>query len=73
MQHQHKSESSNGNGAEDQSDILWGAKQISVFVKRPVRWTHLALKQGWLPGRKTGKLWSTTRTRLLQHLSGDAA
>jgi len=51
-------------------DIFWGARAISKFVGRPTRGTSDALARGDLPGRKSAKIWSSTRSALLAHLSG---
>jgi hypothetical protein len=55
------------------SDIVWGAREIGTVINRPPRQTFHLLEKGHLPAKKTGGSWSASRQRLLAHVSGEAA
>ena len=50
-------------------DILWGVPAIATFIDRDERQVYYQLQQGYLPGRKVGHIWQSTRSALRQHLS----
>jgi hypothetical protein len=53
-------------------DVLIGAQaiadEIGIDVRRCFHW----LEHGYIPARKVGAQWTTTRTVLRQHFSGGA-
>jgi hypothetical protein len=50
-------------------DLLWGCGEIAAFIKRPVRPTYYLLEAGMLPARKTGKVWTATKSGLREHFA----
>jgi hypothetical protein len=54
------------------SDIVWGARDISVVIGRSERATFHLLEQGLLPARKVGGVWAGSKQKLLAHFTGDA-
>jgi hypothetical protein len=42
-----------------------------VAVKRNPRQPYHLLENGWLPGNKIGKIWTSTRRRLLARINGE--
>jgi len=54
----------------DTDKILWGAQAIAEEINRDVRQTHYLLEKRLIPGKKTGKLWTSSRNQLRRHLTG---
>lgn len=52
---------------------LWGCKAIAEDIDRSQRQTFYMLEAGHLPASKVGSLWVTTRRRLRDKFSGEAA
>ena len=50
---------------------IWGAVKIGAAVGLKPRSAFRLLEKGVLPGNKIGKLWCSTRRRLLQRVLGD--
>jgi hypothetical protein len=57
--------------ADAESDIVWGAVEIGKVINRSPRAAFHLLENGRLPARKTGRLWSASRRRLLEYLAGE--
>jgi hypothetical protein len=52
-------------------DILIGAGAIADEIGVDVRQVYHWLQQGYLPASKTGSLWTSTRSALRRHFSGE--
>jgi hypothetical protein len=55
------------------SDMLWGVEAIAAYINRDVRPTYYQLQQGYLPGRKVGRIWTSAKSALRQHLTPTVA
>jgi hypothetical protein len=49
---------------------IWGAQAIGEVVNLPASKTYWALEQGYLPGRKVGKKWVSTKRQLRVAVTG---
>jgi hypothetical protein len=61
------------NVKEDLDTPLWGAREIAAVLNLTERQVWHKLEKGQLPAEKVGKLWVSTRRRLLGRISGDRA
>lgn len=52
-------------------DILWGAQAIADEIGVELRQCFHLLEQGYIPATKTGRTWTTTRSRLRRHFHGE--
>jgi hypothetical protein len=59
------------NNYSDLDAILWGARNIARAVNVSERTAFHLLQSGLLPGVKVGKIWSSTRRRLLARINGE--
>lgn len=50
---------------------IWGAKNIAAVLNLSERATFHALQKKLLPASKVGKVWVSTRRRLLGRIVGD--
>jgi hypothetical protein len=48
----------------DESDFLWGARNIGAFINKGPRETYHGLENGWIPAKKVGDLWVSTKSAL---------
>jgi hypothetical protein len=55
------------------ADLLLGAQAIADELGISIRKTFHLLESGQLPARKTGRLWTSTRSRLRKFFDGEAA
>ena len=55
------------------ADMLFGAQAIADELGIDIRKTFHLLESGHLPARKTGRLWTSTRSRLRKFFDGEAA
>ena len=53
-------------------DLLWGAQAIAKELGLDRRAVFYLLQTGKLPATKTGRIWTSTRSRLRHHFAGDA-
>jgi hypothetical protein len=53
--------------------ILWGAAAIGHFIGKDRRQTYWLLENKLLPGRKKGKIWTSTKAELAADLAGGGA
>jgi hypothetical protein len=53
-------------------DVLFGAQAIANEIGRDIRQTFYLLERGYLPARKTGRIWTATRSGLRRHFNGEA-
>jgi hypothetical protein len=49
---------------------IWGAPAIAAIVNRSTSQAYYLLEKGLLPGRKIGKLWTSTPRELLTAVTG---
>ena len=49
---------------------IWGVPAIAEIVNRPVNKCYYMLEKGYLPGRKVGKIWTSTPRELLAAVTG---
>lgn len=49
---------------------IWGAQAIGEVVNLPPSKAYWALEQGYLPGRKVGKKWVSTKRQLIAAVTG---
>lgn len=49
---------------------IWGAEAIGEIVNLPTSKAYWCLEQGYLPGRKVGKKWVSTKRQLLTAITG---
>jgi len=49
---------------------IWGAEAIGQVINLPPSKTYWALEQGYLPGRKVGKKWVSTKRQLIAAVTG---
>jgi hypothetical protein len=49
---------------------VWGAQAIGEVVNLPASKAYWALEQGYLPGRKVGKKWVSTKRQLRAAVTG---
>jgi hypothetical protein len=52
-------------------DLLIGAEAIAAEIGIDVRQVYHWLQQGHIPATKTGALWTSTRSALRRHFSGE--
>jgi hypothetical protein len=52
------------------ADILFGAQAIADELGIEIRKAFYLLERGHIPAVKTGRTWTTTRTRLRAHFEG---
>jgi hypothetical protein len=52
--------------------ILWGAKEIGRFIGKKPRAAFWLLENGQIPGRKQGKMWTSTKGELQEALTASA-
>jgi len=57
----------------DTGEILWGAKAIAEEINRDVRQTFYLLEKKLIPGKKTGKMWTSSRNQLRRYFAGEDA
>jgi len=50
---------------EEQLDVVWGAAEIGRIVRLPTRKAFYCLEKGYLPGKKFGRLWMSSRKALV--------
>jgi len=55
------------------TDVLWGAEAIAAYINRDVRPTYYGLQEGHLPGRKVGRIWTSSKTALRRYLTPTVA
>ena len=61
-------QTSNDNSLDDNSlDILRGAEEIAAFARLKIRDCYFKLEKGYLPGRKEGNIWTSTKSLLRAH------
>ena len=49
------------------NDILRGAEEIAAYARLKVRDAYFKLEKGYLPGRKEGNIWTSTKSLLRAH------
>jgi hypothetical protein len=54
----------------DSLDVLWGADAIGVYLNVPRRRAFYLLERGFIPARKIGATWQSTKGELRDHLIG---
>jgi hypothetical protein len=54
-------------------DMLWGVEAIATYIDRDVRPTYYQLQQGYLPGKKVGRIWTSSKSALRKHLTPTVA
>jgi hypothetical protein len=54
-------------------DTLYGVEEIAGFIGRSARQTYHLLERGYIPGRKIGGGWISTRKALREALTPDKA
>ena len=59
--------------ADKHLDIIWGARAIGEIVGLDSRQANYLLEKGYLPGRKIGERWISTRGELVRCVLGEAA
>jgi len=55
-----------GPGCNSEGDIIWGAEEIGVAIRRSKRQAIHMLENGLLPAKKVGRLWVANRQQLLR-------
>ena len=55
------------------ADLLLGAQAVADELGISLRKTFYLLETGQLPARKTGRLWTSTRSKLRKFFGGEAA
>jgi hypothetical protein len=49
---------------------VWGVPAIAEIINRSTTKTYYLLEKGYVPGRKIGKLWTSTPRELLVAVTG---
>jgi hypothetical protein len=49
---------------------VWGVTAIAEIINRSTTKTYYLLEKGYVPGRKVGKLWTSTPRELLAAVTG---
>jgi hypothetical protein len=49
---------------------IWGVPAISAIINRSTTKTYYLLEKGYVPGRKIGKLWTSTPRELFSAVIG---
>jgi hypothetical protein len=49
---------------------VWGVPAIAEIINRSTTKTYYLLEKGYVPGRKIGKLWTSTPRELLVTVNG---
>jgi hypothetical protein len=52
-------------------DLLFGAEAIAEELGIPLRRAFYLLEKAHIPGTKCGRIWTASRRRLRQHLTGE--
>lgn len=69
-----KNSNANSSGTDEASrlghDLLWGARSIALELGITERAAFHGLSTGAIPGKKCGRLWVASRSRLRSHLVG---
>jgi hypothetical protein len=68
LEEQHMPENIERDAAESLADdLLRGAEAIGVFIGLGLRETFYGLQEGHIPGRKEGRTWVSSKSRLRKH------
>lgn len=51
------------------SDLLWGARAIGAEIGRSPGKVYYMLEKGFIPGKKMGGTWTSSRTALRAHFA----
>ncbi|AIK43094.1 hypothetical protein [Brucella anthropi] len=54
-------------------DLIWGAKNIALEIRRTQRQTFALLEKGEIPGQRIGGRWVVERGKLKAFFLGEAA
>jgi hypothetical protein len=54
----------------DLDRLVWGVPAIAEIINRSTTKTYYLLEKGYVPGRKIGKLWTSTPRELLAAVTG---
>ena len=58
--------------AASDDDLIWGAAAIGAVINKSKRATYWMLENGFLPAKKVGGQYCSTRKKLRDYCAGDA-